>query len=54
MKKERSAGDLRGRVVAVSGAIALGLSPLTAAAGRLPDVDRDPPGRTETATFALG
>jgi hypothetical protein len=53
MKKERLKEHIRGQVMAVTGAVALGLSP-AAAAGRIPDLDRDPPGRTERATFALG
>ena len=54
MKKEGSRENIRGQVIAVTGAVALGLSPLSAVAGGMPAIDRDPPGRTETATFALG
>ena len=54
MKKEGSRGNVRGQVIAVTGAIVLGLSPASTAAGRVPAIDRDPSGRTETATFALG
>jgi hypothetical protein len=54
MKREGSKDHIRGQVIAVTGAIALGLTPTSTAAGRIPAIDRDPPGRTETATFALG
>ena len=54
MKKGLLKGHLRGQVVAVTGAVAFGLSPASAPAGGLPLIDRDPPGRTERATFALG
>ena len=54
MKKERLKGHVRGQVMAVTGAFALGLSPASAPAGGLPLIERDPPGRTEKATFALG
>jgi hypothetical protein len=54
VKIERSRENLRGQVIAVTGAVALGLSPTAAGVGRMPVIDQDPPGQTETATFALG
>jgi hypothetical protein len=54
MKREGSRDNIRGQVIAAAGAIVLGLSSTSIAAGRIPAIDRDPPARTETATFALG